>query len=231
MLYQIQTDTAEVRSVKVGAIGGHISRNFLCDRRGHAYVPRIKAAQRGAPIVTLAEYDTSLKQINETALKYYLSGRPLSAHGITGYAPLPDGSIAFLVSYGWLSLLTPSADGPAKLTDLGWFHPAGPRYTSILFADPTGRFLLGAARGDRDRPYDWVIYDLKTRSQRLADFQISDPKGPRPEHAWLFGSETRDEEGNCYVVGVQPSGKGRGDEMPILLRVQPPEMPGPGPGS
>src|SRR5229473_700087 len=41
VLYQFDTRTRRLRSVTVGSAGGHVSRNFFVDARGHAFVPRI----------------------------------------------------------------------------------------------------------------------------------------------------------------------------------------------
>ncbi|KPK86090.1 MAG: hypothetical protein AMJ81_02100, partial [Phycisphaerae bacterium SM23_33] len=214
VLYQYDTASGDIRSVKVGAIGGHVSRNFLCDRRGHVYVPRVEAGQRGGPAASLVEYDGSLKEIAQTPLKYYFHRSPVDAHGITGHAMLPDGSIAFVTQNGWLSLVEPSADGPAKVTELGWFHPNGPRYSASLFADSAGRYLMGLTRGDWDQPYDWVVYDLKTGTHRLAGLRFTERKGPQPDRAWLFGCQTRDDAGDCYAVGVQPTGEAEHRDKP-----------------
>ena len=226
VLYQYDIDTGRTRSVRVGSMGGHVSRNILCDRRGHAYVPRIRAAERGGPVATLVEYDTSLKEIGETPLKYYLRGRPSQSHGIIGHQMLPDGSIAFTTHSGWLSLIQPAGDdGPAKVTDIGWFRPTGPTYAPMLFADSTGRFLMGAVRGGWDQPLQWVVYDLKTRTHSVGPFQVSQPVGLDVGRSLLYGSRTRDDDGNCYIVGTQPKG-GRGEgSKPIVLQVRPARIP------
>lgn len=225
VLYQYDIATGRTRSVRVGAIGGHVSRNILCDQRGHVYVPRIRAVERGRPVTTLVEYDTSLKEIGETPLKYYLRGRPAHSHGIIGHQMLPDGSIAFTTHSGWLSLIQPAGDGPAKVTDIGWFRPAGPTYAPMLFADSTGRFLMGAVRGGWDQPCQWVVYDLKTRAHSVGPFQVSQPVGLDLGRSLLYGSQTRDDAGNCYVVGCQPIG-GRGEgSKPIVLQVRPAKIP------
>jgi len=224
-LYQYDCATGRVRSVLVGAIGGHVSRNLLSDGRGHAYVPRVKVGRRG-PVATLVEFDESLRQVGEVPLKRYFRGRPAGSHGIIGFQTLPDGSIAFLTHNGHLSLLRPSAEGPAGLTDLGWFHPRGSSYSASLFLDSTGRFLMGVAR--KDDPYEWVVYDLKARASKAFAFALDasgGPANPSPRRrgplsrAMLYGSETRDDAGNCYVVGARR--RSGGGFRPILLQVRP----------
>ena len=46
VLYQYDCETGKHQSITVGAVGGHISRNFFCDIRGHAYVPRLARRPR-----------------------------------------------------------------------------------------------------------------------------------------------------------------------------------------
>ncbi len=42
VLYQYDTETNRTARVEVGSVDGHISRNFLVDRRGHVFVPRLR---------------------------------------------------------------------------------------------------------------------------------------------------------------------------------------------
>lgn len=226
VLYQYDMATGKTRSVKVGAFGGHVSRNILADRHDHVYVPRIETGAGGGPVATLVEYDAELKEIAQTPLKYCFERSPASSHGITGLQALPDGSIVFVTHNGYLSRIQPSPDGPARVSDLGWFHPDGPNYAGSLFADSTGRCLMGAVRADWDQPYQWVVYDRMTRTHSVAAFEATGPRGLYLGRASLYGSQTRDDAGNCYVVGVNTRGEFRGESKPILLRVQ----PGAGPG-
>jgi len=216
VLYQYDCKTGRIRSVKVGAVGAHISRNFFTDRRGHVYVPRVKAAA-GPASATLVEFDSSLREIAETPMDQYIRGHPTHTHGIIGFQPLKDGSIAFLTHTGCLYLLKPSADGPAKLTSLGWFYPRGSCYTPSLFTDPDNRRLMGLA--ERYGRYDWVIYDLELRQSAVVAFTLRGPKPLWHRRTLLYGSVVRDKAGNFYVGGMAP----REDEgfEPILLQVQP----------
>ena len=221
VLYQYDINTGGTRSVRVGSMGGHVSRNILCDQRGHVYVPRVKADERHGPVTTLVEYDTSLNEIGETPLNYYLRGRPAHSHGIIGLQTLPDGSIAFTTHSGRLSLIHPEGDGPAKVTDLGWFGPTGPTYAPMLFADDTGRYLMGAVRSGWDQPCQWAVYDLETGTHSVGPFDVTKPVGLDVGRSLLYGSQTRDDAGNCYIVGLQPkSGRGEGSK-PIVLQVHP----------
>ena len=66
VLYQFDTQTKQVQSVRVGSVGGHISRNFLVDLNGHAYVPRIRprptAENPKALAAELVEWDEQLQR-------------------------------------------------------------------------------------------------------------------------------------------------------------------------
>ncbi len=221
VLYQYDTETGKVRSIKIGAIGGHISRNFFTDAREHVYVPRVgSAAGSGSAEATLVELDASLREVAETPLEHYVSGWPLHCHGIIGFQPLSSGAIAFLTHQGYLYLLEPppAGEGPSKLKGLGWFHPRGSCYTASLLTDPANEYLMGVA--SRDGRYDWVIYSFKERDSYAFPFTI---RGPRPlwdSRSLLYGSTVRDSAGNFYVAGRTSREIGRGYE-PILLQIEP----------
>ena len=219
VLYQYDRKTGKHRRLKVGSMGGHISRNIIADARGHVYVPRVKAGKSKRPVATLVELDTSLRQVAETPLKNYLTtGSPMHAHGILSLQPLPDGSTAFLTHAGYLSLVVPRGNRPARLRNLGWFHSGGRSYSSSLFSDASGRYLMGVAKRRR-RDYEWVVYDLKTRKSRALPFEISGEKSLWHSMSMLFGSATRDRAGNFYVTGKEPVWGG--GSTPILLKVTP----------
>lgn len=62
MLYQFDCETGEIRSLRVGAVGGHISRNLLSNDRGHVYVPRLTykgAAELAASLVEFSRQAAS----------------------------------------------------------------------------------------------------------------------------------------------------------------------------
>ncbi|KKM24458.1 hypothetical protein LCGC14_1604920, partial [marine sediment metagenome] len=222
-LYQYDTATSKVRSVVVGAPDGHISRNILIDRKDHVYVIRIKADPAGGlAIVTLVEFDPSLKEIGQSPIRRYIDGRPGWAHGIVSYAELPDGSIAFTGYRGHLTLVRPSATGPAKVINLGWFHPAGKAYAGSMFCDATGRYLMSVVWREYGDPREWVVYDLKTRTSSTAPFELTTPKDVSLVRTALYGSNTYDRQGDCYAVGRHPKGYYAGFE-PFVLRITPPK--------
>ena len=218
VVYQYDRQTGKHRRLKVGSMGGHISRNIIADARGHVYVPRVKAGKDKRPVATLVELDTSLKEVAETPLKHYLTGSPMYAHGIIALQPMPDGSTAFLTHGGYLSLVVPRGDRPARLRNLGWFHPGGRSYISSLFGDASGRYLMGVAKRRR-RNYEWVVYDLETRKSRVLPFEIRGEKGLWHGMSTVFGSATRDPAGNFYAGGKEPVWGG--GSTPIVLQITP----------
>lgn len=219
-LYQYDCKTGDVRSVVVGSVKGHISRNFMSDHRGHVYVPRLTYTTRSInPVVTLVEYDTDLDEVGEKPLEHYLDGLPGKSHGIIGTQNLADGSIAFLTHLGYLYRIVPWKGKPSELIPLGWFHPEGERYVASLFTYAGKRYLMGVATGDkdthRDKTYEWVVYDLRNRRSMALPFEINSPNPPALCGSLLYGSMTRDNFGNFYVVGTDYD-----RACPLLFQVQ-----------
>ncbi len=230
VLYSYDTRSGQVRRTVVGSVGGHISRNFLCDYRGHAYVPRLRTtvgAGGGRSVaVSLVEYDGQLHELHQTPLAHYLTGSPTASHGIVAFQEMAERSIFFTTAQGGLYRIEPplpEEDGkpdphPAKVLDLGWFNPGGPAYTASLFTPNGRRILYGLSRAQADlygrQRYQWLAYDVLSGRCAVAPFLI---KGSGPEvlyDALLYGSSTRDRQGNFYVVGtLLRHGK------PVILRV------------
>ncbi len=61
VLYQFDTRTKRIRSVAVGSVEGHVSRNFFVDERGHAFVSRTAHTPPAAPTAVLVEFDAEMK--------------------------------------------------------------------------------------------------------------------------------------------------------------------------
>ena len=115
MLYQYDPMTREVRSVRVGAEGGHISRNFLSDENDHVYVPRLQqlGSDPNRMGTTLVELDGRLKELAETPIRHYTMTRQDDSHGIIGILYLADHSLVFATDQGFLIRIIPARDGPA----------------------------------------------------------------------------------------------------------------------
>ncbi len=222
ILYQYDIATGASKSVKVGTCFGHVSRNVIADARGHVYAPRCQLAG-GLPQACLVEFDDQLKEVGASPLPLYYKMSANDSYGITALQPLADGAIALLTHNGYLSIIRPSLDGPAKLDNVGWFHPDGPEMADSLFLDKTGRYLMGAVM-KRAGTTDWVTYDLQTGKRTVAPLTDSDSSLPSWGRAGLYGCQTQDNQGNCYIVGLSMQ---KPDTRPLVLQVSP-TLPPPG---
>ena len=204
------TTTRQTRRTEVGAPPGHMSRNLVVDRTGHAYVPRVTLGPAG-PEAVLVEYTPRLEIVSETPLAYYATNPdPAAATGITAFAELADGALIIATGIGYLYRITPR-DGGASVVPLGWLHPAGTAYTPALFTWDGVHHLAGLARlanGD----WSWVVYDLTARLGAAQPF----PHGETERPLLLYGSATRDPQGRFYLGGRRRRGETR---QPVLLQV------------
>lgn len=209
-LYQYDTSSGESRRIEVGSLPGHVSRNFLADVRGHAYVPRL-FQRDGKAYAVLVEYDAALTEIGNTPLAFYLGEEGAAAnHGITGLAYLPDGRMAFTTHLGRLYLIQPRDNGAAEVTDAGWLHPDGRAYAPSLFALSGNHWVGGVVQ--RGQKFEWVIAELRTRS--TAAFAL-DTQGMKD--VLLYGSITRDDAGRAYLGGWAADRSGT--QRPLALQI------------
>lgn len=210
VLYQYDIKRKTVRRTQVGSIGGHVSRNFLSDTRGHAYVPRISRRAGGAMVAELVEYDAALEERAATPLPDYLDDFPAEHnHGIMGIANLPDGRLVFTTQRGQLYLIEPRSRGPAVVSAVGALHPDGVSYPGSLFAYGSGLIVSVARRAGR---HDWVVYDLAGRTSSAFALDTGDLSD-----VLLFGSISRDEAGRFYLGGWAKSG--HGNPRPLVLQL------------
>jgi hypothetical protein len=214
VLHQYDTLTGSTRRVEVGSVGGHVSRNFLTAINGHAWVPRVRRGADGDLSAELVEFDAQLQEIARTPLEFYLGkSGPDSNHGITGITTLRDGRLAFTTARGHLYLIEPNAQAPAKVEAVGWFHPDGERYAPSLFSYGGANLLAGVTQ--RGSSFDWVVYELITRSSTATTLDTGSLGG-----ALLYGSVTRDDAGGSYLVGWAEASMG--SPVPLALRAAPP---------
>ena len=215
LLIQYDCRTGTIQTVAVGSVEGHISRNLLCDYRGHAYVPRLKMVAANHAEHTLVEFDTNLNEVTQHPLPHYQFGAASECHGILAHQPLADGSIVFTTHAGRLFKLDPTR-GRSKLLDLGWFHPGGRSYSSGLFTFSGERYLVGAAQ--IENRWSWVCYDMETARSRELPFDLPSPPGISSADAFLYGCTTKDNTGDFYMVGAFRNEKGK--RVPIALRIR-----------
>lgn len=197
VLYQYDTHTGEVASVRVGSAGGHVSRNFVVDVYGNAYVPRAEWVGESL-FASLVQFNTALQEVASTPLTQYAgTGKPARHHGITGLSYLADNSIVIVTGHGYAYRIVPSERNQAVIEELGWFHPEGRSYTATLFPLDGKTKLLGVGQSKRrGSGHALVEYDIAQRSSRVIELDI-----PDLEYLLLYGSNTRDDSGKLYVVG------------------------------
>lgn len=233
VLYQWDTVKGTSRSVIVGAAGGHISRNVVCDPRGHVYVPRVsdlgmipnaeQFSDEKTAITTrsgrafgssLVEFDANLVEIQQVGLPGYDPDGGATSHGITAFCYLADGRIALATHTGSLYSLTPGTDeAPADLQKLGVLDEATASYPAGMISVDGKRWLAITTGNQGDR---WVLWDLDSGDHRTVEAvgmsEISSRKG-----ALLYGSHTRGDDGSAYLVGRWHS---PGGYQPMVARIR-----------
>jgi hypothetical protein len=213
VLYQYDTVTGTDKRVVVGSTAGHVSRNFLADVRGHAFVPRLVAQPGGTFSATLVEYDSELRELAATPLENYLgTSSPHANHGIVGLVYLADGRLLFTTHHGQLYVIQPRIELPARVMSLGWFHPDGEAYAPSLFALGGDGLIAGVT--ERRSRYEWVVLELNTRISGAFPLDTRDLRD-----VLLYGSVNRDRAGRAYVGGWTSSGSG--GKRPLLLQIDP----------
>ena len=238
VLYQYDTERAVIKQVRVGSVDGHVSRNFIVDYRGHAYVPRLRSEQSptGRRIVTasMVEFSSDLREIKDTPLVYdhYVhADNPTASHGVVSIQEMADRSWFFNTHVGFLYRIVPPPggangqldDAAADVRSVSWFHPDGRTYVPSLFTPDGTATLLGLSidnlvEGGKSG-VQWLTYDLTTGTCRVAPFAIHDADGALVTRGLFYGSSTRDARGDHYVVGSVPTDGG--NTRPIVLRVRP----------
>ena len=215
VLYQFDTKSGDVRTLEVGSVGGHISRNFLCDARGHVYVPRLirKKDVKLPPVVSLVEFDTEMREVNQTPLKHYLGRDWTYGHGIVALQMLADGSIYFVTDPGFLYRIIPGQKTTSEVREVGWIHPKGESYTASLFTDDGTSTLYAQSRAYRERKYEWLVYHLANSTVETFPFGVDEPSLPPLKKTLLYGSMSKDFDKNFYVVGTFNL------KTPLLFRV------------
>jgi hypothetical protein len=216
VLYQFDTRSKRIRSVTVGSVGGHVSRNFLADDRGHVFVPRVARSAAAAVTATLIEFDADLKEIGGQPLAEYFEAAPDDSHGIVGISPDGSGGWFFTTAKGRLYHEEPAGAGPSKVTDLGWMHPGGARYPSALFRGNDGTlYALAGPSHNASQTYEWITRSPNGRTG-VAPFPFGAAK-LLPANANLYGSMSQDSAGRLYVVGVM-------GYKPLVLQVTVPSV-------
>jgi hypothetical protein len=215
VLFQFDTHTKQHRRLAVGSADGHVSRNFLADLRGHAFVPRVTKRATGGYEAVLVEYDEQLNEIGATVLQYYLDkASPEDNHGIVGLAYLPDHRMVFTTHRGQVYLITPAENGPSQVIAKGWLHPQGEAYAPGLYAFGGNSWIAGIIQ--RGTSFEWVVFNLEKSGASSQSFRI--PTGSL-KRVLLYGSIATDDLGKIYAVGW--AGNEQDGQRPLVLQILP----------
>lgn len=215
VLFQYDTQTKLHRKIVVGSTDGHVSRNFLADMRGHAFVPRVTKNANGTYTAALIEYNEGLNEIGATELRYYLGKQsPEENHGIVGIAYLPDHRMMFTTHRGQLYEITPAEAGPSRVRAMGWMHPEGEAYAPGLYAFGGDAWIAGITQ--RDGIFEWVVRNFSPDPPLSKSFRIN--LGPL-QRVLLYGSITTDDTGRIYAVGW--TANEAGGQRPLILQITP----------
>ena len=209
VVYRVDTKTGIVTNTRVGATGGHVSRNLLA-APGRVYVPRVRSGT-----ASLVELNADLDELATHPLKDYSVTPDADSHGIVSFAATKDGSQYFCTDGGRHYAI--KADG---VSDLGLIHPDGPAYVSCLCSPDGERWLVGIGhKPTRGEPaYEWLVRDLKTGTTNVKPFTLPVPEGSKG--VLVYGSVTRDDEGRWYVGGAFLNGPRSRDFTPAVWRIE-----------
>lgn len=221
VVHQYDTQSGAMRSVTVGTVQGHVSRNFYADARNHVFVPRVAWSDGSKKSIStsLVEFDANLKEIASTPLAHYATGDAANSHGIVGLTPLDGGSAVIITHGGMLHRIDPPADAtsnaPATVTSLGFLHPQGSRYIASLFSYDGKSHIMGVSQ--QGEGFEWITFNLQSRTAQKRPLMIAYPDRRSVVKHLLYGSITRDRTGAFFVVGTDQH-----LDRPVVLRLIPP---------
>ncbi|WP_371195062.1 hypothetical protein [Glaciecola sp. SC05] len=197
VLYQYDTVSQVANRITVGSIDGHISRNFVVNSDGYAFVPRVEKTDDGETTAVLVEINSSLAITDIHPLEDYTNRGSFGDHGIVSYTLMMNGDVYFTVATGGLYHITESSSGRYKVNYLGKFEPQFENsYIASMFSPDGTSLLVGLGRNKGTQGYYWYIRELNT--QVSVNYPIeSIPK----DNFLLYGSHTIDNDGNLYIVG------------------------------
>ncbi|MFT2090388.1 hypothetical protein [Paraglaciecola sp. 2405UD69-4] len=213
VLYQYDTVSGNFDKITVGSVKGHVSRNFLVDLNEHVYIPKVSFDESGGVETFLVEYDTRLTEVNRYSLPTYSDHEMWRHHGIVSYTGMGNGDIFFITSEGALYQLVNNVIGPEKLKSHGLLYPEGNAYIPSLFSVDGKEFLMGLSKRNTNDTYEWFVRE--NISGVTATYSLPQLKA---NGYLLYGSVTRDNNGDLYVVGTDVSN--RNEYYPTVYRVQ-----------
>jgi len=210
VLYQYDTQTNKVKRIVVGSVSTHVSRNFLVDENGHAFVPSLKENDYNEIEAYLNEYDPSLRLVNSYVMPQYKQDKIKHHHGIVGYTSMENGDIFFTTSEGGLYQLELNSKNNNKLVYQGDMHPNGNAYIPSLYTFSGEDFLLGLTKKNG---LEWIVFD--TKSKLSATFKMSQNTLNSPD---FWGTVTKDNDGNFIAGGWHKTNDGK-KHVPLLIKM------------
>jgi hypothetical protein len=211
ILYQYDTHNGRINNTTVGAMKGHISRNFLVSQSGRVFVPKVEKSIDDNITVNLNEYDSDLNLVDSHPLEHYVNNKD-SKHGIVSYINMKNGDMYFVTAVGALYKISQTNNSHqvsfeiflSETNEVGGYFPS-------LFSINGENFLVALGRLANSKYYSWFVYETSTKTTAIYDLKTFDNKN------LLYGSVTRDDLGNFYVVGVDQSIKSK--HQPIILQL------------
>ncbi|MAG75228.1 MAG: hypothetical protein CL811_00600 [Colwelliaceae bacterium] len=213
VLYQYDTQTNAFKQITVGSTSTHVSRNFIVDENGHAFVPSLQLNDFNELVVNLNHYDTELRLLGSYPMASYQKDPIKYHHGIIAYTTLENGDIYFTTSDGGLYQLALNAGGGEKLTLKGSMHEVDSPYIASLFPLAGKTMVTGLSQYSENnkRKYAWVNYETQNQLSIAHDIDINLPG--------LWGTVTKDDLGNMYVGGWDHN------RAPVFLKLTLPSTP------
>ncbi|MGJ8694377.1 MAG: hypothetical protein ACSHW0_18055 [Thalassotalea sp.] len=211
VLYRYDTQTNNTKRIVVGSVSTHVSRNFLVDENGHAFVPFLKENDYNEIEVYLNEYNPSLALVGSYPMPAYRHEKIKHHHGIIGYTMMENGDIYFTTSEGGLYQLKLGSLGQ-KLIHHDNMHPEGQSYIPSLFTFSGENYVIGLTNKNKNT-LDWLIFDTNLKTSINVISKINGFIEPD-----FWGSLTKDNFGNFYAAGWQKS-EDRKKRIPVIIRL------------
>ncbi len=210
VLYQYDTTLKTKKRIVIGSVSKHISRNFIVDKRGHAFVPMLFRNAYDELEAYLNEYDTLLNKVASYPIPSYVQEDMNNHHGIVSYTSLKNNDIVFITHTGDLFKVDFSLNTNNKVTQLGKMHPDGKAYITALFPFEGEDYLLGIGKKQGSKKLEWIVHELTSSLSSNAPLKYSE------KNLILYGSLTKDNDGNIYAGGRY---KGDNKSQPVLIKL------------
>jgi hypothetical protein len=119
----------------------------------------------------------------------------------------------FVTGVGALYKISQNSHGKHEVTFEVFLSETGDKggYFPSLFSINGENFLVSFGRQPSSKHYSWLIYETSTKTTAIYDLKTFTNKN------LLYGSVTRDDLGNIYVVGVDQSIKSK--HQPMILQL------------